>query len=158
MQKNGFLRAAFLLALFAAITYLPLAGQLGFYRDDWHVIWAGMSRGWQAIIDLHLTDRPFMGAYYSLVYVVLGNHPLAWQIYAFSLRLGGALAFLWLLRMLWPRQQLATAIAALTSATLLDCFLESYPFVSHCGRWVQLKEAGAFLMSCYRPCLPWGVI
>jgi hypothetical protein len=113
MQKNGFLRAAFLLALFAAITYLPLAGQLGFYRDDWHVIWAGMSRGWQAIIDLHLTDRPFMGAYYSLVYVVLGNHPLAWQIYAFSLRLGGALAFLWLLRMLWPRQQLATAIAAL---------------------------------------------
>lgn len=103
----------FFLSLIAGLTYLPMIGQLGFYRDDWHVIWAGTTRGWQAIIDLHLIDRPFMGLVYGLTYLLLGNNPLAWQLYIFVLRSGSALAFLWLLRLLFPGQRLATALSAM---------------------------------------------
>jgi hypothetical protein len=102
-----------LVLLVAALVYLPLAGQFGYYRDDWHVAWAGRLFGSAKIVDLHLTDRPVMGVLYSLAYSALGDAPLAWQLYAFCLRAAGAVTFLWLLRLLWPGRRLPTLVMAL---------------------------------------------
>lgn len=96
----------------AALVYLPLIGQFGYYRDDWHVAWAARLFGPARIIDLHLTDRPVMGVLYSLTYAGLGDSPLAWQAYAFALRVAGALAFFWLLRLVWPSRRLPAVLMA----------------------------------------------
>lgn len=107
LPSEAWLAILFILAL-GALAYLPLANQMGYYRDDWHVAWAGRTLGFQQIIDLHKTDRPFMGVVYALTYLLLGDAPLAWHLYAIGARLAGALLFLWLVRLLWPGQRLAT--------------------------------------------------
>jgi hypothetical protein len=112
-SHGNFLVAALFLLLIAILTFLPLAGQLGYYRDDWHVTYAGTVHGPLKIFDEHKIDRPFMGLTYAATYTVLGNSPLAWQLYAFAIKLGGALALLWLARLLWPRQRVPAAIMAL---------------------------------------------
>ncbi|MFV2043935.1 MAG: hypothetical protein ACC700_11965 [Anaerolineales bacterium] len=97
-----------LVAIMAAIAYLPWVSQLGFYRDDWYQLWAGYIYGPESIATLFSVDRPFTGLLYSLAYRLLGPSPLPWQLYSFALRLAGALIFLWLVRWLWPRSRLMT--------------------------------------------------
>ncbi|NMC80259.1 MAG: hypothetical protein GYA59_12920, partial [Chloroflexi bacterium] len=111
LARETLVSILFILVL-GAIAFLPLVNQMGYYRDDWHVAWAGHNLGFQQIIDMHKTDRPFMGVVYGLTYLVLGDAPLAWHLYAIAMRLAGALLFLWLVRLLWPRQRLATTLMA----------------------------------------------
>lgn len=105
--------AAGLVVLIAAIAYLPLIGRLGFYRDDWFVIWSGNARGAWSLVQLFEIDRPVMGYLYALTYSIIGNSPLGWHVYAFMLRLIGALVFLRLTRILFPGETLATTSMAI---------------------------------------------
>lgn len=102
--------ALLLIALTAVISYGPLITQLGYYRDDWYLVWAGLTRGWRSIFQLFLSDRPMMGAIYAVEYALLGPSPLPWHLWAFVLRLLGAFGLLWLLRMLWPTRRLETTL------------------------------------------------
>lgn len=102
---------AFVLAI-GMLAYLPLANRMGFYRDDWYVLWAGRALGPNSIIDLFTFDRPLVGYIYSVVYRLLGENALLWQLYSFGVRTVGALSFLWLLRRLWPGKTLETTTAA----------------------------------------------
>lgn len=102
-----------LIILVALMTHAPLIPELGYYRDDWYLIWTGHTQGFEKIPNLFLLDRPFMGLVYSLDYLILGDNPLNWHLYAFFLQVLGSLAFFWILRMLYPRHRLATTAAAL---------------------------------------------
>jgi hypothetical protein len=110
--KHEFLLASGIILLLGILSYLPFATQLGFYRDDWYVLWAGNAFGPKRIIDLFTFDRPLVGFIYSFVYRCLGENALLWQIYSFSLRVVGALSFFWLIRRLWPAHKTATMTAA----------------------------------------------
>jgi len=112
---NG-LASAFLVTLVYALTHGLFLSRLGFFRDDWYMLLAGVTRGPQGVVDLFQIDRPFMGVVYSGSYRLLGTDPFAWQVYAFTIRLVGVLAFLWLVRKLWPRQTLITTGMALLFA------------------------------------------
>ncbi len=101
-----------LVFLLGFLAYVPFITSYGFYRDDWHVIWSGISRGANSIIDLHLVDRPFMGVVYTAVFKLLGGARIGWQIYIVILRICGGLGFLWLLRLIWPKRVLETASMA----------------------------------------------
>ncbi len=111
LKSNETFLSAALILLVAAITYLPLAAQLGFYHDDWHPIAGEMSNTW--LVKMFAIDRPFMGVFYWLTHLVLGDQPILWHLYAFAVRMVGAFAFFWLLRMLWPKQRLATTLMVL---------------------------------------------
>ncbi len=111
IPTEAWLAAGFLAAL-SALAYLSRAGALGFYTDDWYVIWGGTQRGLGQIVDFYLVDRPFMGLPFAATFALLGNSPLAWHVYAALLRFLGGLAALWLLRQLWPEERLATTLAA----------------------------------------------
>jgi hypothetical protein len=113
--KREFLIATGFILLLGILAYLPLANQLGFYRDDWYVLWAGHAFGPKRIIDLFTFDRPLVGFFYSAIYSLLGENALLWQIYSFSLRAIGALSFFWLIRRLWPGHKTET----MTAATLM---------------------------------------
>lgn len=75
---------------------------LGYYYDDWYLLWSGASRGVDSIIPLFSTDRPFMGYLYSGTYSLLGQTALYWHIFAFCLRFLGGLGFYWIVRMVFP--------------------------------------------------------
>ncbi len=101
-----------LLAALALLAYAPFLRQLGFYRDDWYVLWAGAVHGTQSIIELFSIDRPIVGQVFAQTYAWFGDRPLAWQIYSLSLRWLGAVLTLVLLRSVWPARKLATTAAA----------------------------------------------
>lgn len=116
VHNEVFLSVLFIV-LISALAYLPFLNQFGYYRDDWHVEWAGANFGPAKIFNMHTTDRPFMGLSYAATYAVLGlfgSTPLRWQIYMFLVHLAGSLGVLWLARLLQPsRGRLALVLASL---------------------------------------------
>lgn len=99
-----------LILLATVITHGLRISSLGYYHDDWYLLWSGAARGAESIIPLFSTDRPFMGVLYSYSYRLLGDHVLNWHLYALLWRFLGALAFYWILRLLWPRQKYLIAL------------------------------------------------
>jgi len=102
-----------LIAAISALTYLPLSGQLGLYREAWYIIWAGRTQALSTFVSMFSIDRPIIGYIYMRTYLLLGDNPLAWQVFAYLLRLAGAIGFFLLLRQIWPKMRLFTTTAAM---------------------------------------------
>ena len=108
--KNESFIAALLILLTTVITYGVSIPNLGYYHDDWFVLWSGEARGADSLISLFSTDRPFMGVVYSVIYRLLGNKIINWHLYALLWRFIGGLAFFWILRLIWPNQKYLTTV------------------------------------------------
>ena len=104
---------AALILLVTLVTYGVLIPQLGFYRDDWYLFSTAQSQGPAGVIALFQIDRPLVGYFYAWGIQLLGMGPLAWQLATLFMRLAGNLAFLWLLRLIWPERHMETLAAAL---------------------------------------------
>ena len=101
------------LVLASSVAYLIQAGRLGYYRDDWNLIYAGMTQGATKFIDIYSVDRPFIGYLFSwFFYPLFGDAALPWVISAYLIRLAGALAAYWLLTLLFPNHRLASLLSA----------------------------------------------
>ena len=110
LLNNETLIATLLILLTTVITYGVSIPRLGYYHDDWFLLWSGEARGAASIIPLFATDRPFMGVVYSFVYKLLGDSIVNWHLYALLWRFIGAMAFFWILRLLWPREKYLTTL------------------------------------------------
>ena len=108
--KNETFFSIFLIFLTTLITYGVSIPNLGYYHDDWFVLWSGQARGAESLMPLFSTDRPFMGVVYSVVYRLLGDTILNWHLYALLWRFIGGLAFFWILRLVWPDQKYLTTV------------------------------------------------
>lgn len=102
--------ATLLILLTTLLTYAISIPQLGYYHDDWYLLWSGEARGAASIMPLFATDRPFMGVVYSFVYRLLGDTIVNWHLYALLWRFIGGLAFFWILRLLWPQHRYVTTL------------------------------------------------
>src|ERR671924_1170373 len=89
--------AALLIFLTTVITYGVSIPKLGYYHDDWFVLWSGQARGADSLIPLFSTDRPFMGVVYSVVYRFLGDSIINWHLYALLWRFIGGVGFFFVL-------------------------------------------------------------
>lgn len=108
--NNENFSAILLITFTTVITYGISIPRLGYYHDDWFLLWSGQVRGAASIISLFGTDRPFLGIVYSYVYRFLGDSLMAWHLYALLWRLIGGLAFFWILRLIWPKQKYITTL------------------------------------------------
>ena len=95
-----------LITLVTFVTYGYMIPKLGFYRDDWYMIWSAQAQGVQGVMDLFKIDRPFIGILYAFDYSILGKAAINWHIYALLIKLLGGFALFWMLRMLWPERRL----------------------------------------------------
>jgi hypothetical protein len=105
--------AVLLIILTTLLTYGTQISKLGFYRDDWYLLWTKESQGMQGLINLFRGDRPFVGWLYVFDFSILGVSPFGWHLYALLIKLASALAFLWLVRSLWPDRKLETTFITL---------------------------------------------
>lgn len=105
--------AIFLIILTTLLTYGVLISQLGFYRDDWYLLWTSETQGMKGLIDLFRGDRPFIGWLYTLDFSILGTSALGWHVYALIIKVALVLAFFWLMRSLWPDQKVETTFITL---------------------------------------------
>lgn len=101
------------ITLVTIVAYGFMIPKLGFYRDDWYMIWSAQAQGTQGVIDLFKIDRPFIGYLYALDYAILGASALNWHVYALLVKLLGGFAFFWCFRLLWPVRRTEATFAAL---------------------------------------------
>ncbi len=99
--------------LITIITHGIRLKELGFYYDDWYVLWSAAARGAGSLVGLFSTDRPAMGYLYYIVYRVIGDSMLGWHLYTLAWRFVGALSFFWIIRSLWPDRKFLSTLAAM---------------------------------------------
>ena len=97
-----------ILVAVSALAYGVNLPEFGFYRDDWLMLWGGKTYGPEFLADLMTRERPLRALLYVQTFSAFQGNVLAWQLYSLLLRVVGGLLFLWLLRMIWPRQKFAT--------------------------------------------------
>jgi len=101
-------------SVFAGLAYLPLMGQLGYFNDDWYLMWAAKAGGPDTFFPIFSIDRPLRAWLMYPVYSLFGENPLWYNLSAYILRVLGGLALGWMMKMLWPRMSLvALSIAVL---------------------------------------------
>lgn len=104
--------AALLITLAAVLVHGLAIPRLGFYHDDWYMLWSGASRGAGSLAPLFSMDRPFMGWIYVWYYRLLGENPAGWHIATLLWRTAGGLIFYWILRLVLPGMKHLLALAA----------------------------------------------
>ena len=101
------------IAVITLVSYGVLIPGLGFYRDDWYLLWAGQSGGSEAVIALFQSDRPLIGYLFAFFYGLLGATPLGWHLLALLFRLIASFAFLWLARQMFPGRRREALLATI---------------------------------------------
>ncbi|HEX9596183.1 MAG TPA: hypothetical protein VF982_04835, partial [Anaerolineales bacterium] len=112
-HRHRFALGALLLCLMA---YAPLISTLGFYWDDWQVIFHTQSGRLLALPQMYSFDRPYSVWTAMLSVPLLDSHPLAWHLFALIVRWLLVLAMAWSLALAWPRAKGAVQWAALLFA------------------------------------------
>lgn len=102
-----------LLAL-ALISYGPLIPWLGFYWDDWPMLWFRRVLGAGGYGAVFAIDRPGLALWFPLTTSLLGESPLSWQVFALLAHWVASVAAWWAVVSIWPgRRRLAVMAAAL---------------------------------------------
>lgn len=84
--------------------YILLIPTLGFYMDDWYIMWFAREFGSRIFITFFSKERPFLAGIYVITNSILGQKPVYWLIFfAISRALAGYSVW-WTLRQLWPRR------------------------------------------------------
>src|SRR5512139_4111673 len=115
MQKRGsrlFIELILMLVV-SGIIYLPFIAQFGYYNDDWYSMYAARVAGTNAFHEMYAIDRPGRAYVMIPLYQLFQGNPLYYSISAYVLRFLGAVALLWLLRLLWPERKREAFLVAL---------------------------------------------
>jgi hypothetical protein len=110
-QQNWFY--LILLALIGALTYLPLANQLGLFKDDWFLIYDAHSQGSAFFHEIYAIDRPARGYVMQFAYELFGDRILFYHISAYLFRVIAGWAFFLALEMTWGKHRRHHFVAAL---------------------------------------------
>jgi hypothetical protein len=106
----------YLLAVLAVVgifVYLPLAGQMGYYKDDWFLVFDAHTQGAQFFHEIYAIDRPARAYVMEFVYSLFGDRVLLYHLSAYLFRLLASWALFWALDMIWPKYKRPNFLIAL---------------------------------------------
>ena len=112
-MKNKPVLSILLLWITSSVAYLPLVGKLGYYYDDWYLMYSAGAYGPGVFWDIFSIDRPLRALVMIPAYLLFGGSPLYYNLSAYFFRVVGALALLWSLNMLWPGKRSVTTLMSL---------------------------------------------
>lgn len=95
---------AIMLLLIGMLTYLYAISSMGYYWDDWEVVYLLNTRDPGLFAGYFAFDRPFAWPY-QVMYAAFGLNPLAWHAVTLLVRWGGVLLIYYSLVEVWPRQR-----------------------------------------------------
>ncbi len=90
-----------LLLILTILAYGLLIPTLGFYFDDWPVVY--MIQSGANFWDFYQYDRPFSAWTYVLTAPILGTSPFLWHTFTLLLRWLTSLLLWWILTRIWPK-------------------------------------------------------
>ncbi len=107
-------KAAIPLALLFAclLAYGPLILRLGFYWDDWPTLWFLNRFGPSVFTSTYGIDRPALGWLFAATTWLVGESPLAWQVFGILTRWLACVSLWTMLRAVWPQNAIETAWVA----------------------------------------------
>ncbi|NMC78201.1 MAG: hypothetical protein GYA59_02460 [Chloroflexi bacterium] len=92
------------LLLVMLVAYGLSLARLGFYWDDWQVVYLSRFKDLSVYWNYFLNDRPTSAWTYILTVPLLGMSALRWQLFTLVMRWLSVLGFCWALQGLWPRR------------------------------------------------------
>jgi hypothetical protein len=113
----------FVLLFLTVIGFGLLIPFLGYYFDDWPVIWLIKTEAnfW----DFYIYDRPFSAWTYLVTTPFLGTTPWHWHVFTLILRWLTTCLFWWVLKIIWPDQLKLVTWSALLFAVYPAFFQQS---------------------------------
>lgn len=93
------------LFMIGGLVYGLFVGKLGYYWDDWPVIWVNEAFGRDGVTQYFAGLRPVYGWLYSSLAPTLGRSPMGWHILACVLRCATCAASYIAVCALWPRRK-----------------------------------------------------
>lgn len=101
------------LAVVGVLVYLPLAGQMGYYKDDWFLIFDAHTQGADFFHEIYKIDRPARAYVMQFVYNLFGDRVIYYHLSAYLFRLLASWALFWALDMIWPKYKKPNFLIAL---------------------------------------------
>ncbi len=112
-QKKVFLSLGFLLFV-AIVTYFGKSLKLGFFSDDWYLIYGGLNFGAERFFEIFAIDRPQRGLLQFFLFSLFDTNIIAYYFLALVMRLIGAFSVFWLLLLILKNKYfLAASVAAI---------------------------------------------
>jgi hypothetical protein len=109
--SNYFIPLALLFISF--ITYGVFSPFLGFFGDEWQMVYEYMTRQSAGVAEYFFYDgHPLSTWSYLISFNLFGNNPFAWQAYSFLLRWFSCVSFWMVLNLIWPKHRIETFMAA----------------------------------------------
>jgi hypothetical protein len=138
------------LLVICVISFGLLIPTLGFYMDDWYTMWFAKTLGVSSFPAVYAEDRPFLAYFYMVATTLVGQTPIAWQIFNLLCRWLASLGVWWMLRQVWPKASWAIALVALVFA-VYPGFKQNWIAVSY-SPWyfflaLYLFSVGGMLLS-----------
>ena len=100
------------LCALGALIYGVFVRTVGFYWDDWPVVWVYNALGSQGVTRYFTGNRPFSGWMYARLFPFLGISPVGWQAANVGARCLASIVLYLLFCELWPRRKDAAWIVA----------------------------------------------
>ena len=102
------------LLLICGLSYGLTASKLGFFLDDWLIIWTYRVFGTNKFYDFFLRDRPLFSYVYKVFIPIIKDSLLGWQFFAIFTKWLSAMTLWWLQKLLLPEKKWFTyAVSAL---------------------------------------------
>ena len=111
VKNIWFLEITFLL-LISGLVYTLDIDHFSLYRDDWYYAYDDYVAGPSIFHEMFAIDRPARGYFFEFYAFLFGTRVLFYHLAAWLWRTLGGIGALWLFRLLWPRQRVASFIAA----------------------------------------------
>ena len=105
--------------IFSILSFGLLLPFLGFYWDDWPMIWFSYTQGPLGFPEVFSGDRPFLSLIYILTTSIFKTSPHAWQLLGLFSRILTSIAFWWAFSQMWPEQREKLGWAAILFAPTL---------------------------------------
>jgi len=130
-----------ILGLLCFLAYGLFLGKVGFYMDDWYLMWWKHAFGSSEYINFFNNSRPLISYYFIVINFLMGGteNPLVWQIIGLITRWLSVIAFWQMLNTIWPKATKQNAWVAVLSAVFPGftqhwiVFIYSYFFLCLAG-------------------------
>lgn len=104
----------FFLLITTIIAYFGKMNKLGFYSDDWYLLYGGVNFGSIRFFDIFSIDRPFRGFLQYLLFNLFDTNITYYYLMAILVRFIGGLSLFWLILTIWKDKILqATIVTAI---------------------------------------------
>lgn len=87
--------------------------RMGFYWDDWSLVYLADLKSIKEFWSFYSYDRPLSAWLYVALTPLLGTNPVNWQLFAIIARWAGCLGFWVLFRQIWPKRAMEAGFASL---------------------------------------------